>query len=171
MKVEGVNHLALVTKDMNETVKFYTEVLGMDLLATIVAPKIVNTDYNWGNAENARHYFFDMGNGSLLAFFEFPHVPDNYARQGQMHHLSFTLDSLDSLHEMQARLREHDVTVTDEVDHSFVKSIYFKDNNGIQLEFSAWVRALTEEDYYRDPNLVPAAREFAEKRRAAVPVR
>ena len=171
MQIQGVNHLALVTKDMNETVRFYTEVLGMELVATIVAPKIVNTEYNWGNAENARHYFFDMGGGGqLLAFFEFPHVPENYARQGQMHHLSFTLDSLDSLHEMQDRLRANGVTVTDEVDHSFVKSIYFKDNNGIQLEFSAWVRALKEEDLYGDPDLVPAARELAEQK-AAITVR
>ncbi len=171
MKLQGVNHLALVTPNMEETVRFYTEVLGMDLVATIVAPKIMNTEYNWGNAENARHYFFDMGGGNLLAFFEFPHVPENYARQGQMHHLSFTLDSVESLHEMQARLQEHGVRVSQEVDHSFVKSIYFQDPHGIQLEFSAWVRVLNEQDLYRDPELVPAAREFIEKRRATVPVR
>lgn len=171
MAIQGVNHLALVTKDMNETVKFYTDVLGLDLVATIVAPKIVNTEYNWGNADNARHYFFDMGGGNLLAFFEFPHVPENYARQGQMHHLSFTLDSLESLEAMQARLREHDVSVSHVVDHDFVKSIYFKDNNGIQLEFSAYVRAIAEKDFYGDPDLVPAARDLAEKRQAAVPVR
>ena len=171
MKIQGVNHLALVTKDMEATVRFYTDVLGMDLVATLVAPKIVNTDYNWGNAENSRHYFFDMGGGNLLAFFEFPHVPDDYARQGQMHHLSFTLDSLDALGEMQARLREHGVKVTSEVDHDFVKSIYFKDNNGIQLEFSAWVRALEERDRYHDPELVPAARVHFEKQPATVPAR
>src|ERR1700722_7034572 len=71
----GVHHLALNTEDMKATVEFYTEVLGMPLVHAMRVPPGVGTGPgNRGNPpfENIRHYFFDMGNDSLLAFFEMP---------------------------------------------------------------------------------------------------
>src|SRR5215831_8846205 len=58
--LNGVNHLALVCRDMARTVDFYTNVLGMALVKTIDLPG------------GGQHFFFDMGNGNLLAFFWFP---------------------------------------------------------------------------------------------------
>jgi catechol 2,3-dioxygenase-like lactoylglutathione lyase family enzyme len=61
----GVNHLALVCKDMARTVEFYRDVLGMPLTKTI--------DLLMGRGQ---HFFFDIGNGDSLAFFWFPDAPE-----------------------------------------------------------------------------------------------
>src|SRR5712675_1783302 len=71
----GVHHLALCTDDMKATIDFYVEVLGMPLVHAMKVPPGLGTGKaNRGNPpyEQIRHYFFDMGNDSLLAFFEIP---------------------------------------------------------------------------------------------------
>ena len=68
----GVHHLALCTDDMKATIDFYVEVLGMPLVHAMKVPPGLGTGPgNRGNPpyEQVRHYFFDMGNDSLLAFF------------------------------------------------------------------------------------------------------
>jgi catechol 2,3-dioxygenase-like lactoylglutathione lyase family enzyme len=129
----GVNHLALVTADMDATVRFYEGVLGMRLVATTMAGPM-------------RHYFFEIGPGNTLAFFEWAHaphfekpagIPDPIA--GQFDHLSFNLPDEEALLELRKRLLEADCEVTDVVDHGFIRSVYFSDNNGIALEASFWV--------------------------------
>ena len=64
-QLHGVNHLALVCRDMARTVDFYTNVLGMPLVKTIELP-----------AGMGQHFFFDCGGGDCLAFFWFPDAPD-----------------------------------------------------------------------------------------------
>src|SRR5690606_16755604 len=61
----GVNHLALVCKDMARTVEFYRDTLGMPLTKTIDLP-----------GGRGQHFFFDIGNGDSLAFFWFPDAPE-----------------------------------------------------------------------------------------------
>src|SRR6516162_8238562 len=71
----GVHHLALCTDDMKATIDFYVDVLGMSLVHAMKVPPGLGTGpANRGNPpyERVRHYFFDMGNDSLLAFFEIP---------------------------------------------------------------------------------------------------
>src|SRR3954463_9780882 len=63
--IRGVNHLALVCKDMAKTVEFYRDVLGMPLIKTI--------DLAGGRGQ---HFFFDIGNGDSLAFFWFAEAPE-----------------------------------------------------------------------------------------------
>jgi catechol 2,3-dioxygenase-like lactoylglutathione lyase family enzyme len=63
-ELRGINHLALVCRDMAETVEFYTSVLGMPLIKTIELPRGLG-----------QHFFFDIGNGDALAFFWFPGAP------------------------------------------------------------------------------------------------
>ena len=64
-ELRGINHLALVCRDMERTVDFYTNVLGMPLVKTIELP-----------AGMGQHFFFDCGGGDCLAFFWFPDAPD-----------------------------------------------------------------------------------------------
>jgi catechol 2,3-dioxygenase-like lactoylglutathione lyase family enzyme len=64
-ELRGVNHLALVCKDMATTVEFYRDTLGMPLVKTIDLP------HGMG-----QHFFFDIGNGDCLAFFWFPNAPE-----------------------------------------------------------------------------------------------
>src|ERR1700730_2392983 len=73
--LRGVHHLALCTDDMKATIDFYVNVLGMPLVHVMKVPPGLGTGPgNRGNPpyERVRHYFFDMGNDSLLAFFEIP---------------------------------------------------------------------------------------------------
>jgi len=161
----GVNHLALVTDDMDATVRFYHGVLGARLVATI------------GTAD-FRHYFFEIGEGSTVAFFEYAdHPPAAFAKPAgvpdpraiQFDHLSLDLADEAALEALQVRLKEHGCEVTDVIDHGFVRSIYFTDPNGIALEASRWVRDATgrDADYgdgmlFTDDDPVPAVRELVE---------
>ena len=156
----GVNHLALITPDMDETVRFYHGVLGMRLVATLMAGPM-------------RHYFFEIAPGNTVAFFEWTgsgtfakpagwRVPDTL----QFDHLSFNLPDHAALLALQDRLRRAGVGVTEEIDHGFIHSIYFTDNNGIALEASYWLNDATAADdadrgAFHDPDPVAAVRELS----------
>jgi catechol 2,3-dioxygenase-like lactoylglutathione lyase family enzyme len=166
----GINHLALVTNDMDATVRFYHGVLGARLVATI-------------GTEGFRHYFFDMGPECTVAFFEYrgqpvrpfakpAGIPD--PRAIQFDHISFNLPDEEALEALRARLKEHGCEVTDVVDHQIMRSIYFTDPNGIALEASCWITDATGRpaDYgdrrlFADPDPVPAVRELAATGRVA----
>lgn len=146
--VRGLHHLALTCRDMDRTVGFYTRILKMRLSATL------DLENGW------KHFFFDMGDGSQLAFFwfpdikqgksgeQFPSTDDTTMPSGGMHHLAFTVEDMDALLRAREDLLAEGVEVSDVVDHDFCKSIYFKDPDGIQLELSAWVRPLSEQDVH-----------------------
>src|SRR5437867_2624029 len=93
--LRGVHHLALCTDDMKATIDFYVDVLGMPLVhAMKVPPGLGAGPGNRGNPpyEEVRHYFFDMGNDSLLAFFEIPKGKEpagNRNAIGAMQHCGF----------------------------------------------------------------------------------
>jgi catechol 2,3-dioxygenase-like lactoylglutathione lyase family enzyme len=158
----GINHLAMVTPDMDATVRFYHGVLGMRLVTTVMAGPM-------------RHYFFEIAPGNTIAFFEVRDaevfakpagIPDT-RRAAQFDHLSFNLPDEEALHHLQARLKAHGCEVTDVVDHGVVRSVYFTDNNGIALEASWWVTDPTgrpadygDERLFQDRTPVAAVREL-----------
>jgi catechol 2,3-dioxygenase-like lactoylglutathione lyase family enzyme len=159
----GINHLALVTNDMDATVRFYAGVLGARLVATIGDPSF-------------RHYFFRIGERNTIAFFEYQgyHV-ESFAKPAgipdpraiQFDHVSFDLPDEDAVLEMRNRLKEAGTEVTDVVDHRIIRSIYFNDPNGIALEASWWVDDATDgpvdwddRRVFADANPVPAVREL-----------
>jgi catechol 2,3-dioxygenase-like lactoylglutathione lyase family enzyme len=159
----GINHLALITTDMDATVRFYHGVLGARLVAHL-------------GTSSFRHYFFELGAESTVAFFEYQAVdlepfakpagvPD--PRAVQFDHVSFNLPDEQALLILRSRLKEAGSEVTDVVDHGFIRSIYFTDPNGIALEASWWVTDATgrDADYgdgnlFSDPDPVPAVREL-----------
>ena len=159
----GVNHLALVTTDMDAPVRFYHGVLGARLVAHL------------GNAA-FRHYFFELGPENTVAFFEYRNVkltpfakpaglPD--PRAVQFDHVSFNLPDEPALLSLRSRLKEAGCEVTDVVDHGFIRSIYFTDPSGIALEASWWVTDATgrDADYgdgvlFSDPDPVAAVVEL-----------
>jgi catechol 2,3-dioxygenase-like lactoylglutathione lyase family enzyme len=159
----GINHLALITTDMDATVRFYHGVLGARLVHTIGTPSF-------------RHYFFEFGPQQTVAFFEYRDValvpfakpagiPD--ARAVQFDHLSFNLPDEHALESLRLRLKEHGCEVTDVVDHQSMHSIYFTDPNGIALEASWWVLDVTgrasdygDEAFFADRDPVPAVQEL-----------
>ena len=161
----GINHLALVTSDMDATVRFYHGVLGARLVTTIGTPTF-------------RHYFFEFGPQNTVAFFEYTGVElDAFAkpagvpdrRASQFDHLSFNVPDENALLTLQARLKAAGCEVTDVVDHGIIRSVYFTDPNGIALEASWWTIDATgrntdysDERFFADPDPVPAVREIRE---------
>jgi catechol 2,3-dioxygenase-like lactoylglutathione lyase family enzyme len=162
----GINHLALITADMDATVRFYHGVLGARLVATIGTPQF-------------RHYFFEFGPENTVAFFEYTGiavetfakpagVPD--PRAVQFDHLSFNLPDETALMALRDRLKSAGCEITDVVDHDFIRSVYFTDPNGIALEASCWMLDATgrpadygDERLFADPDPVPAVRELRER--------
>src|SRR6185295_18394128 len=116
---QGVNHLALVCKDMARTVDFYSNVLGMPLIKTIELPNGMG-----------QHFFFDMGNGDSLAFFWFPGAPDaqpgiasaaqgampGASAHGSMNHVAFNVpaDKIDGYYE---KLKAKGIKVSRVINH------------------------------------------------------
>ena len=132
----GIDHLALVTDDMPTTMAFYTKVMRMQLVHVRRVP--YEKDRGQPPYENLRHYFFNMGNDELLAFFEYPKdVPRaNRDHLGGMQHLAFHLPR-DRFDEMVEHVKSCDVNVIGPVSlGARFWSAYFFDNNGIRLELA-----------------------------------
>lgn len=156
----GVHHLALVTPNMDETVRFYVGVLGMPLVSTMLAGPM-------------RHYFFQIAPQMTVAFFEIEGA-ETWAkpagapldRPAQFDHLSFGLGTEAEVLALRDRLLVAGCGVTEMVDHGVMRSIYFSDNNGIALEASWWVVDLADSEAgdargFTDPDPVPAIAELA----------
>lgn len=138
----GVHHLALCTDDMKKTVDFYVDVLGMPLVHAMKVPPGLGTGpKNRGNPpyEAIRHYFFDMGNDSLLAFFEIPKGKEPQANRnaiGGMQHCAFVVTP-GRFAEIEERLKKRGVDYLGPIPQlPGLVGIYFFDPNGIRLEFA-----------------------------------
>lgn len=120
----GVHHLALLSSDVEQTIRFYQDVLGFPLTELFE-----NRD-----SPGSTHFFFDIGNGNLLAFFDFPTLDlGPYAEVlGSMHHLAISVTA-ERHQELRARLEEHGVTI----DFEHETSIYFRGPDGERLELLA----------------------------------
>jgi catechol 2,3-dioxygenase-like lactoylglutathione lyase family enzyme len=120
----GIHHLALLSSDVERTVRFYQEVLGFPLTDIFE-----NRDYPGSN-----HFFFDIGHGNLLAFFDFPDLDlGPYAEVlGGLHHVAISVAPAD-WERARARLDEAGVG------YQLVSgtSMYFRDPDGARLELIA----------------------------------
>ena len=136
----GIHHLALTTEDMQKTTDFYVNIVGMPLVHAMKVPPGLGTGPgNRGNPpyENIRHYFFDMGNDSLLAFFEIPKGAQQQTDRddiGGLQHCAFAV-TVERFADIQRRLEARGVPFDGPLDIlPGLKSIYFYDPNGIRLE-------------------------------------
>lgn len=153
----GVHHLALCTEDMKATVEFYTDVMGMPLVHAMRVPEGLGTGpNNRGNPpyEAVRHYFFDMGNDSLLAFFEMPKGAEprgNRNAIGAMQHCAFVVTA-ERYQAIEERLKARGIEYNGPLPQMpGLSGIYIIDPNGIRLEF-----ACQPEDG-EQPNVIPWA--------------
>jgi catechol 2,3-dioxygenase-like lactoylglutathione lyase family enzyme len=149
MALRGFSHIGLSTLDLDRTRDFYERVLGF---------KAVRCDIlKIKEGGQVRHIFFDTGRDQLLAFMEasgVPGVPAEYDAginrglgvPGAFYHFAFEAGTEGALVDKRDELRARGVEVTDVVDHDWAKSIYFKDPNGIQLEFCCYTRNLNADD-------------------------
>jgi len=160
----GINHVALVSSDMARTVDFYTNVLGMPLIKTLNIPG------------GAQHFFFDCGNDTSIAYFWFPDAPESVpgvshgadvpgrendwkTPPASMNHLAFDVPA-DKFDEYVERLTEKGLDPSPVLNHDdseqtiaaephpgvFIRSVYFKDPDGVVLEFACWTKEFGPDD-------------------------
>ena len=149
MSHKGFSHIGLSTLNLDKTREFYDGVLGFK---AVVADTIRIKE-----GGQIRHLFFDTGRDQLIAFMEargVPDIPDEYDAginrglgvPASFYHFAFEAGTEAALVEKRDELRSKGVEVTDVVDHGWAKSIYFKDPNGLSLEYCCMVRSLTKDD-------------------------
>jgi len=163
-RIKGLYHYAHPCRDAEETRHFYEDILGLPLVNFMTADRVPST----GEEMPYAHLFFEMGDGSYIAFFDLgnnvltppsPNTPD------WVHHFAIETSSVEDVLTMRDRLVENGVKVTPLVDHHFVKSIYFFDPNGLRLE----VNARTEPPQYLSEAAAaarPALDEWTRSKRA-----
>ncbi len=149
VKFNGINHLAMVTGDMDRTIRFYRDLLGLRLVAGLGKP-------------GYRHYFFELSPSDLLAFFEWdgakpvPEKDHGVPVKGPVcfDHIAFGVEDEDDLWELRDKLEAAGFWVSEPIDHGFIHSIYSFDPNGIPIEFSHQVKGV---DMRRRPRNVDHA--------------
>jgi catechol 2,3-dioxygenase-like lactoylglutathione lyase family enzyme len=141
VRLQNVDHLALNTTDMKQTIDFYTRVLELPLVHVTRTPPDLEKSRSAGAPPypSLRHYFFDMGEGGTVAFVEYPPATPKGDRDldATMQHVAFNADRA-TFHRVCQRLDAHGVPRTPPVymgGRSY--SVYFFDPNGIRLEVSA----------------------------------
>jgi catechol 2,3-dioxygenase-like lactoylglutathione lyase family enzyme len=132
VRYTGINHLAMVTNDMDATIRFWRDFLGMRLVAGL-------------GTDRYRHYFFEISAQDMIAFFEWPDV-ENIPEKDHgvpvkgpfaFDHVSIGVESDKELRELKDRFENADMWVSEIIDHGFIHSIYAFDPNNIPIEFSA----------------------------------
>jgi catechol 2,3-dioxygenase-like lactoylglutathione lyase family enzyme len=130
--IKGLHHNAYRCRDSEETRRFYENFLGLPL-----ATSLDIGETKTGRATHVLHTFYEMGDGSFLAFFEAPDMPFEFKPQHDYDlHIALEVD-LPTLHEMFARGKAKGIETRGIVDHGFIHSIYFRDPNGYVIELTA----------------------------------
>jgi catechol 2,3-dioxygenase-like lactoylglutathione lyase family enzyme len=143
------HHVAIVTKDLEASHRFYSEASGFDLVTVDVIPFL---ETGW-----ARHVFYDTGNGELLALWDLhddtlpdfdPAISTGLGLPNFVNHIAFTASDLDDLDARKDRwlAHGHDVVL---IDHGWCTSIYANDPSGNMMEFCTTTRPLDANDRRR----------------------
>lgn len=124
--IKGLHHNAYRCRDSEETRGFYEDFLGLPLVSAFEI-----------NEGKALHTFFQMDDGSCLAFFEVPGSPFEFKRQDTLDlHIALGVEN-DVFDRMLQKGKAQGIEVRGPVDHRFVRSIYFRDPNGYVVELTA----------------------------------
>jgi catechol 2,3-dioxygenase-like lactoylglutathione lyase family enzyme len=130
--ISGLHHNAYRCRDSGETRAFYEDFLGLRLACTLEIEETMT-----GRKTRTLHTFYEMGNGSYLAFFEAPDMPFEFKPQHD-YDLHIALEvARPVLEPMMAKARSAGIEVRGISNHHFIDSIYFRDPNGYVIELTA----------------------------------
>jgi glyoxylase I family protein len=121
----GIHHAAFICRDVEETIRFYQEFLGFPLVELVE-----NRDY-----AGSSHFFFDLGNGNLLGFFDFPGHPHPPFDEtiGGIQHLALSVGE-EEFTRLKKLLDEAGIAYLGP-DRGVDDSLYIQDPNGLRVEF------------------------------------
>lgn len=148
MLCKKLHHAAFRCKDAEETTRFYTGVLGLKFSHAVMQSVVPST----GQHDPHIHIFFEMQDGSSIAFFECPDAPGDMkdmASPAWIQHFAFQVESPEVLLQAKAELQDLGIRVVGPVDHDgFVLSIYFDDPSGHRLELATTLCAQAQLQHY-----------------------
>ena len=145
-----LHHIAYRCRDAQRTVDFYTKVIGLKYVAGLLPPETRSAP-SWplnepgkpprkvvGEPADSIHIFFELGDGSYLAFFDVASAPEEGPEitPWWVKHIAFETESMEKLTAAKARLEAHGVQVLGPKNHDFCQSIYFMDPDGRRLEIT-----------------------------------
>ena len=141
--IKGLHHSAYRCRDSEETRKFYEDFLGLKLVGSLAIK-----DSPRSSKADVLHTFFQMDDGSCLAFFEAPAMPFEFKAQKDFDlHIALEVDE-QALHSMFAKGKAQGIDTRGIADHGMVHSIYFRDPNGYVVELTA---KMAEHDAMMNP--------------------
>jgi len=157
----GIHHLAICTKDIKKQIEFFTDVVGMELVAL----------YWMHGVDNTFHGFLRMSDSSSIAFVQHPEIAQiqpvkgvshaghttGHVAPGAMQHVALNVDSEADLLAIRDRVRAHGVWILGPLDHGLCKSIYFAGPEGLMLEFATSEGKAIDAEAWIDPEVVALA--------------
>ncbi len=159
----GFHHVAVATRDLDATHRFYTEAMGFELVKVVAAG---NPETREGEQPWSRHVFYDTGNGEMFAVWDIhdsalgefdPAIATGLGLPVWSNHIAFAAESLDDLAARRERWLDHGIDVL-EVDHGWCTSIYTTDPNGIMVEWCTTTAEFTAADAEAAHRLLAAER-------------
>lgn len=162
----GIHHLAICTADIKKQIEFFTDVLGMELVAL----------YWMHGVEGAWHGFLKLNDASYLAFVQTPDIAKiertlgvthagnaaNPVAGGVMQHVAFNVETLEELLALRDRIRSRGVNVIGPIDHGMCHSMYFAGPEDLSLEVATSEHAIDGQAWI-DPEVVSLAGISAEE--------
>ena len=130
--IKGLHHNAYRCRDSEQTRRFYEDFLGLPLASTLDI-----SETKTGRTTRVLHTFYQMDDGSFLAFFEAPDMPFEFKAQHDFDlHIALEVDE-SVLAPMMAKGKAQGIETRGISDHGFIHSIYFRDPNGYVIELTA----------------------------------
>jgi glyoxylase I family protein len=126
MRLRGLHHVTAISRDLETTIGFYRDVLGLGIVH----------DGPSDDDPGARHVWFGAADGTLLSFMEYPQLPEGVVGIGSTHHFALRVDTVEEQEAWRNYLRERGVTCTDLINRGAFHSIYLRDPDGHMVEIA-----------------------------------
>jgi catechol 2,3-dioxygenase-like lactoylglutathione lyase family enzyme len=153
----GLHHLAIATRDVKAQVEFFTDVIGLELVALYWMHGVADTV----------HAFLRLSDTATIALVQGPEMQRIEPQLGVSHagftagdvapgavqHIALNVDTEADLLAMRDRIRSRDHWVMGPIDHGMCKSIYLAGPEGMQLEFSTWTGVI-DANQWIDPEVM-----------------
>jgi len=130
--IRKLHHNAYRCRDSEQTRQFYEDFLGLPLAGTLEIKETKS-----GRSTDTLHTFYELGDGSYLAFFEAPDMAFDFKHQHDYDlHIALEVEEPE-LEQMMAQGKARGIETRGIADHGFIRSIYFRDPNGYVIELTA----------------------------------
>jgi glyoxylase I family protein len=129
MQLRGLHHVTGICRDLERTITFYRDVLGLAVVHDGTSDDDPGTRHVWFGA-------LDGSAGRLLSFMQYPELPEGVVGIGSTHHFALTVETAEEQEAWLTYLRENDVECSDVFDRGMCRSIYLRDPDGHVVEIA-----------------------------------